>query len=69
MLLILYLIYVSKDLSEIMDMEEDSPAKKCRYESREEGGAPCSSCVSTKTTNSLDRPTNFRTGAVNPETM
>ncbi|KTF81194.1 hypothetical protein cypCar_00048290, partial [Cyprinus carpio] len=46
---------VDRKASEIMDIEEDSPAKECRYESRE------------KTTNSLDQTTNFRTGAVNRE--
>ncbi|KAI2645512.1 NLR family CARD domain-containing protein 3 [Labeo rohita] len=60
---------VFRKASEIKDMEEDTPAKKRRYESREEGGAPCPSCVSIKTTNSMDRPDNFRTGAVNSEAM
>uniref|UniRef100_A0A9J7X258 NACHT, LRR and PYD domains-containing protein 12-like n=1 Tax=Cyprinus carpio carpio TaxID=630221 RepID=A0A9J7X258_CYPCA len=52
-----------------MDMKKDSPAEECRCESREEGGAPCPSCVSIKTTNSMDPPNTFRTGAVNPEAM
>ncbi|XP_073699805.1 protein NLRC3-like [Garra rufa] len=45
-------------------MEANTHAKNHRYESRQEGGAPCSSCVST---NSMDVPNTFRTGAVNPE--
>uniref|UniRef100_A0A8C2EXG6 NACHT, LRR and PYD domains-containing protein 12-like n=1 Tax=Cyprinus carpio TaxID=7962 RepID=A0A8C2EXG6_CYPCA len=52
--------------SAIMDMKHNSHAKECRYESREEGGAPRSSCVSIKTTNSMNPPDTFRTGAVNP---
>ncbi len=47
--------YVFRKASEIMDMEHNSPAKERHYERRE------------KTTNLLDPPTNFRTGAVNPE--
>ncbi|XP_050951487.1 NACHT, LRR and PYD domains-containing protein 6-like [Labeo rohita] len=44
-------------------MEETTTAKKHCYENREEGGAPCPSCVSMNPTE------NFRTGAVNPEAM
>ncbi|KAK2907166.1 hypothetical protein Q8A67_006151 [Cirrhinus molitorella] len=55
--------------SEIKDMEEKTSTKKRRYESREERGAPCSSCVSVKTTNSMDPPKNFRTGAVTSEAI
>ncbi|XP_026053786.1 NACHT, LRR and PYD domains-containing protein 12-like [Carassius auratus] len=52
-------------LSEVMDMEESS-ARKRHYEIRKEGGAPCPSGVSIKSTNSMNPPNYFRTGAVNP---
>ncbi|XP_059425943.1 NLR family CARD domain-containing protein 3-like [Carassius carassius] len=47
-------------------MEEESPAEERHYEIREEGGAPCPSGVSIKTTQSMEPPNTFRTGAVNP---
>ncbi|XP_059425729.1 NACHT, LRR and PYD domains-containing protein 3-like isoform X2 [Carassius carassius] len=56
-------------MSDIMDMEEDSSAEELRYEIREEGGAPCPSGLSIKTTNSMNPPNTFKTGAVNPGAM
>ncbi|KAF4097896.1 hypothetical protein G5714_021904 [Onychostoma macrolepis] len=55
-----------RDGSEIMDMEESTPTKEHRYDGREEGGAPCPSCVST---NSFDRHIDFKNEAVNPEAI
>ncbi|XP_026053821.1 NACHT, LRR and PYD domains-containing protein 3-like isoform X2 [Carassius auratus] len=49
-----------------MDMEEESPAEERHCEIREEGGAPCPSGVSIKSTQSMEKPNTFRTGAVNP---
>ncbi|KAK7137260.1 hypothetical protein R3I93_017365 [Phoxinus phoxinus] len=55
--------------SVIMDTEENSPAKERRYERREEGAAPCPSCVSMKSTHSMGQPIHFGSGAVISEPM